>query len=111
MSRQPKHINPEADRRLKELICERFTSETAWDTSGIHVEVFNGVATLAGVVSHKDEILLAENIAKDLEGVGAVRNLLEVKGSGIAEVLSELGSDIARVISGNDPGHKTDDKQ
>ena len=109
MSKQPQHINPEADKKLKEMVCEKLTQVPSFDTTGIHVEVMNGVATLAGIVSHKDEIQRAEDVATTVEGITSVRNLLEVKGSGIAEVLSELGSDIARVISGTDPGQKPDE--
>jgi hypothetical protein len=109
MSKQPEHIDPAADKKIKEMICEKITTIQGWDTTGIHVEVLNGVATLAGIVSHKEEIHRAEEIAITVTGVTSIKNMLEVKGSGIAEVLSELGSDIARVISGTDPGQKTDE--
>jgi hypothetical protein len=109
MSKQPQHIDPAADKQIKEMICEKLTAIHGWDTTGIHVEVLNGVATLAGIVSHKDEIHKAEEIAATVTGVATIKNMLEVKGSGIAEMLSELGSDIARVISGTDSGQKPDE--
>jgi uncharacterized hydantoinase/oxoprolinase family protein len=109
MTKQAEHNDLPADKRIKQTICDKLSEIHTLDISGVHVEVHEAVVTLAGVVAHKDEIHMIESIAAGVEGVITVNNMLEVKGSGIAEVLSELGSDIARIISGRDAGQRADE--
>ncbi|MBC7948890.1 MAG: BON domain-containing protein [Chitinophagaceae bacterium] len=98
------------DLKIEDSICEKLTAIHKWDIKGIHIESHQGVVTLSGVVPHKEDIHRVESIAATVPGVVQIENMLELTGSGIPEMLSELGSDIARVMSGNTAPEKKKDE-
>ncbi len=61
-------------------IKTKLAADSNLSATDIHVETTNGVVTLSGEVDNKAQVALAEKTVKNMSGVAAVHNNLEVKG-------------------------------
>ncbi|MDA8218897.1 MAG: BON domain-containing protein [Dehalococcoidales bacterium] len=66
------------DAELWVNVTDALTWDPAIDHTQIRVSVFNTVVTLAGTVNSEDNKQRAEDIARNLPGVGEVNNQLKV---------------------------------
>ncbi|HEY9216537.1 MAG TPA: BON domain-containing protein [Phenylobacterium sp.] len=80
------------DEQLREDVCERLTEDPWLDASGLTVEVQDGVVTLAGDVTGRDDVLHAEAVAMRVHGVKRVNNQLREPGHADDD---RLGTDTA----------------
>lgn len=70
------------DELIRAEVLERINLEPSLRNAPISVQTSQGVVTLRGMVEDVIDRNLAESIAGKVEGVQAVRNLLEVKRQG-----------------------------
>lgn len=68
-----------SDERLKEVICELLSDDSALDASNISLTVKNGEVTLEGSVRDRWSKHRAEDLVDDCSGVKEVRNNLRVE--------------------------------
>lgn len=69
----------QADQLITEEVVARIKAEPSLATSTIVVDTSEGIVTLRGVVEDVIDRNLAEGLARQVEGVVAVRNWLEVR--------------------------------
>jgi hypothetical protein len=67
-----------SDDRVREEICDCMTDDPMLDASDITVQVSEGVVTLSGTVSSRDQKRRAEDVAERVSGVKDVTNQLRV---------------------------------
>lgn len=67
------------DESITARILSDFMSQPALDAKDIRVSTYLGEVTLTGAVAHQRQVTLAENMAKRVEGVRGVNNLLKVR--------------------------------
>jgi osmotically-inducible protein OsmY len=67
-----------SDERVREEICDCMTDDPMLDASDITVQVSEGVVTLSGSVSSRDQKRRAEDVADRISGVKDVANQLRV---------------------------------
>jgi osmotically-inducible protein OsmY len=67
-----------SDDRVREEICDCMTDDPRLDASEITVQVSEGVVTLSGSVSSRDQKRRAEDVAERISGVKDVTNQLRV---------------------------------
>ena len=67
-----------SDDRVREEICDCMTDDPMLDASEITVQVSEGVVTLSGSVSSRDQKRRAEDVAERISGVKDVTNQLRV---------------------------------
>ena len=68
------------DATITTQIKGRFVENKSVDASSIHVETLNGTVMLSGFAKSNNERSTAENIARDVNGVKAVKNSIAVRG-------------------------------
>lgn len=68
-----------SDERIREDVQERFTDDPYLDPSDLEVEVRNGVVTLVGTVSDRQQKRRAEDLADAVSGVRDVENQLTIR--------------------------------
>jgi len=106
MSEQEKQQTPGqfTDAHIHQAVIDRLINEPKLDTTGILVEVQEGVVLLKGKADTEEEKKLAEEIAAATPGVSKVENHLHLK-TGIVHALSALAAQIQALEEG-----KTDEK-
>jgi hypothetical protein len=67
-----------SDERVREEICDAMTDDPMLDASEITVSVIDGVVTLSGAVTSRDQKRRAEDVADRISGVKDVTNQLRV---------------------------------
>lgn len=67
-----------SDERVREEICDCMTDDPTLDASEITVQVSEGVVTLSGSVTSRDQKRRAEDVAEHVSGVKDVTNQLRV---------------------------------
>jgi osmotically-inducible protein OsmY len=67
-----------SDERIWEDVCERLSDHGAIDAREMEVQVHDGRVRLTGTVATPEMRTLAENIAFEVNGVGAVENELQI---------------------------------
>lgn len=67
-----------SDDRVREEICDCMTDDPMLDASEISVQVSEGVVTLSGMVSSREQKRRAEDVAERISGVKDVTNQLRV---------------------------------
>lgn len=85
-----------SDERLKEEISEQLKQHGDVDASDIEIEVSEGVVTLKGEVSDRNEKRCAEDCAANVSGVEDVTNQLRVRSSSSRENTDDSSSDASR---------------
>jgi hypothetical protein len=68
-----------SDERIKDEICEILTRHGQLDARRVELDVQNGEVLLSGIVRHRRDKRLAEDIAFNVSGVRDVRNDLAVE--------------------------------
>lgn len=71
-----------ADAAIRSSVRQRLTSDQALDRAGLDVAVAGGIVTLTGEVPRRALRQMAERLAREVEGVRDVRNLIRVHGPG-----------------------------
>lgn len=67
------------DATLTTQIKSRFVESKAVDAASIHIETLNGTVLLSGFAKNSAERSTAESIARNVNGVKAVRNEIAVR--------------------------------
>lgn len=67
------------DATITTTIKGRFVENTQVDAASVHVETLNGTVMLSGFAKNSAERAVAERIARDVNGVRAVRNEIAVR--------------------------------
>jgi hypothetical protein len=67
-----------SDERVREELCDRMTDDPMLDASEITVQVSEGVVTLNGTVTSREQKRRAEDVAERVSGVKDVTNQLRV---------------------------------
>lgn len=67
------------DATLTTQIKSRFIESKAVDAASIHIETLNGTVLLSGFAKNSAERSTAESIARNVNGVKAVRNEIAVR--------------------------------
>lgn len=101
--------NQSSDLIIKERIEKELKGPHLWDTTDIHPEVSQSVVTLTGTVADKEAWYKSAALVATIEGVTSVNNQLEIKGKGLASVLSEIAAEVSKVTTDDQHEHKKED--
>jgi len=93
-------------KKLRHMIHEKLDHVVLWDATDIRIKVSKGTVTLLGTVADKDALHKAEELVASIEGVTAVKNLLKIKGPGLAAVISEIAAEFSKVMTDEEHEHK-----
>lgn len=93
-------------RKLRQAIYDKLEEVVLWDATDIRFKINKGVVTLTGTVADKEDLQNAEDLVSSIEGVTAVKNNLKIKGPGIASVISEIASQLTRVMTDEEDSGK-----
>ena len=95
-----------ADLLIKEKIEKELAGPHLWDTTDIHPEVSQTVATLTGTVADKEAWHKSAALVATIEGVTSVNNQLEIRGGGLASALSEIAAEVSKVTTDDQHEHQ-----
>jgi osmotically-inducible protein OsmY len=108
-SSDSKNYPSPGDLAIKKNIEKELSGPHLWDTTDIHPEVSEGVVTLTGTVIDKEASQKSAALVATIAGVTSVINRLEIKGRGIASVLSEIAAEVSKVTTDEHTDHKKDE--
>jgi hypothetical protein len=91
--------------KLRHIIHDKLEQVLLWDATDVRAKVSKGVVTLVGTVGEEDHMKKAEELVMSVEGVTGVKNNLKIKKPGIAAVISEMASELTRVMTDEDHEH------
>jgi osmotically-inducible protein OsmY len=89
---------------LKQKIHDKLHHVVLWDATDIRFKVSKGVVTLLGTVADKDAMHKTEELISSIEGVKGIKNSLKIKSPGIAAVISEIATELTRVMTDDGEG-------